>query len=800
MVFRILAVLAATFTTGVASAQHAPSIGYMFPPGGRAGETVDVVLGGYDWTPDVQLFAYPAGAKLEMLAPPGPVIVPEPPYWFGSKARRPPFPLPRETQARLTLSADLEPGVYHWQIANANGASATGRFAVSNDPEVVEIEKRAAPQELAALPVTVSGRIRKIEEVDVYTFTVTASGPVTCRIAAKSLGSPLNAYIEVADDSGRPTAAAADTAGRDAALTFNARAGVRYTAKVFDVDFRGNRAFVYRLSITRGPRVIAAIPAAGKRGETGDVEFVGWGVQSGDADRLESVVRKVAFPADANAESVAYRLETEHGAAPPIRLQLSDVADAVEATNAAAPLVPGVGITGVLEERNGEDRFRCKGAKGDAWRIDAASARFEAPLDLFLAVYGADGKELASNDDLRPDTTDAGLTFSLPADGEYVVGVSDASSHGGNRAAVYRLAVRNPIRKFTLEPPEFVNLPIGGKANLALKVVRSSEFKDAIAVSLAGLPAGVAVPAELTVPAGQSALTIPLTATADAAAVAAPVTITGVSKPPKQPADAAKPAPAATPVPPVIQSTTGPVLVATTITPPFALDAEGKDDVTKWPRGSTFPAPVLIERNPGFTGEIMLEMTSKQGRHRQGIRGPELAVAPDVKRILYPVTLPEWLETTRTSRMVVNGVAKVADPKGNVRYSVSRQKTRMGFLPTGALLKITSTVKEVETTAGGSFTVPISISRSAKLTGPLRLELQSPGGTQVESRELFRARKAEFNAADVGAKFTIHAAADVAPGVHQLTIRATVVDDAGLPVVSEANMEVVVATPAGVAQ
>ncbi len=35
----------------------------------------------------------------------------------------------------------------------------------------------------------------------------------------------------------------------------------------------------------------------------------------------------------------------------------------------------------------------------------------------------------------------------------------------------------------------------------------------------------------------------------------------------------------------------------------FSIDAEGKDDVTKWPRGTTFPAPVLIERDEGFEGE-----------------------------------------------------------------------------------------------------------------------------------------------------------------------------------------------------
>ena len=34
-----------------------PEPGYVYPPGGAAGTTIDVLLGGYDWTPDLQFFA-----------------------------------------------------------------------------------------------------------------------------------------------------------------------------------------------------------------------------------------------------------------------------------------------------------------------------------------------------------------------------------------------------------------------------------------------------------------------------------------------------------------------------------------------------------------------------------------------------------------------------------------------------------------------------------------------------------------------------------------------------------------------
>jgi hypothetical protein len=219
--------------------------------------------------------------------------------------------------------------------------------------------------------------------------------------------------------------------------------------------------------------------------------------------------------------------------------------------------------------------------------------------------------------------------------------------------------------------------------------------------------------------------------------------------------------------------------------PPFSIDAEGQDDVTKWPRGSTFPAPVLIARDAGFDAEIMLEMTSMQGRHVQGISGPELIVAPGVSRILYPVYLPEWLETTRTSRMVVNGVARVADPKGNVRYSVSHQKTRMGFLPTGALLKISAGETEFQAKPGAEILIPIHIDRSEKLTERITLELCG----QDSQLSPFVANPQDL-ASDVShSEFTISIIPTASSRTeHPLKIRATLMKDGSYPVISETTV------------
>src|SRR5207249_5110697 len=116
--------------------------------------------------------------------------------------------------------------------------------------------------------------------------------PITCELLARRIGAKFLGVLEVRDAGGRLLADVAGTNGTDPSLTFAAKTGAEYTVSVHDIDFGGDRSYVYRLTITPGPRVVGALPAAGKRGETREVEFVGVGVASGAA-KLESVKRPV---------------------------------------------------------------------------------------------------------------------------------------------------------------------------------------------------------------------------------------------------------------------------------------------------------------------------------------------------------------------------------------------------------------------------------------------------------------------------------------------------------------------------
>ncbi|MCC6508276.1 MAG: PPC domain-containing protein, partial [Pirellulaceae bacterium] len=493
-----------------AIAQFAPSIGYMFPTGGQAGEIVEVTLGGYDWTPDMQLFVRDERIELKIAGVPGPVLVPEPPYWFGKKARRAPFALPRETKARLTIPAGTSPGVIKWQAANANGGTACGRFTVSDLP--IQLDASEQSQTLQTLPFCVSGQIKLIREVDRFQFSSAENCQVRCSLISASIASPLRAILQVRDTTDRLIAEVADTAGADSILTFAASAGQVYSASVYDLDFRGDRSFVYQLTIA--PEVPVAVAQ----------------VASVAADQT----RSLTVPAH---------------------------------------------VSGTLLKKFGEDRFQVSGQAGELWTIAASGEKTGSQVDPAVTVLDGQGKLLARGDD-TPGSTDAVLEFKVPAAGEYEIVVSDLSGSSGSPRATYEMSIHHTVPDFELRTAEKIDVPIGGKVNLELNVVRKGGFTDPINVKFIGLPTGIRAAENLQIPAKKSSLKVELHADARAAATAALASVQAQAVIGEQ----------------VIQRSSDSVLVSSTIKPPFSIDAEGQDDVTKWPRGTTFPAPVLIAR------------------------------------------------------------------------------------------------------------------------------------------------------------------------------------------------------------
>jgi hypothetical protein len=346
-------------------------------------------------------------------------------------------------------------------------------------------------------------------------------------------------------------------------------------------------------------------------------------------------------------------------------------------------------------------------------------------------------------------------------------------------------------------------VPLGGKFDLAVQAIRTGGFQGPIALSVKGLPAGVSVPANLFIPADKTAVVIPLQAAQDASVGAGLVSVEGSadltprssglfsrSGPPRQTGPiVTRRAFARTTV---NLAPRGPdegqvdvILVASTLKPRFKGRPVDQDTGRKVHRGSTFPAEVIVERLDGFPGQIVLQMAAQQSYQVQGITGGDVVVPPGVTKTIYPCFMPEWLESTRTSRMGMIAVAKVADPKGKIRYAANEITGFITMTVEGALLKISAEEQALTVPAGRPFDVPLKVSRLAKLNEPARLELRLP-------EELAGQLKAEPMNLAIGkeqAVMRITPAANLR-GLYAFAIRATALQDGKYLAVSEASVTV----------
>ena len=231
------------------------------------------------------------------------------------------------------------------------------------------------------------------------------------------------------------------------------------------------------------------------------------------------------------------------------------------------------------------------------------------------------------------------------------------------------------------------------------------------------------------------------------------------------------------------------MLLAAVMKPRIKISPEGLDEVRKVHRGSTFLAPLFLDRLEGYAGEITLEMTAKQQRHRQGLASAEFIAPPDAKRIEYPIFVPEWMETTKTSRMIVNGVVKVPDPQGNVRTLVQRMELRIGILPEGALLKLSTPMAELHAQPGSELRVGVTISRAPELREPVRVELV-PLASQTG---LLSAEPVTVGPDDRETALTVRLHSDPKlSGEQTLHIRATALQGGKWQVVSETSLLVII--------
>ncbi|NNM30181.1 MAG: hypothetical protein HKO57_11720 [Akkermansiaceae bacterium] len=100
--------------------------------------------------------------------------------------------------------------------------------------------------------------------------------------------------------------------------------------------------------------------------------------------------------------------------------------------------------------------------------------------------------------------SDSKLTFTAPADGEYIARLSDVRGFGGEKSQ-YTLTIRPPRPDFkvTVEPSKGLTLVRGSAKEFVLSAQRFDGFDGEIHIDVSGLPAGVAASGPIVIESGQ---------------------------------------------------------------------------------------------------------------------------------------------------------------------------------------------------------------------------------------------------------------------------------------------------------
>lgn len=110
-------------------------------------------------------------------------------------------------------------------------------------PQGVQAEQEpndAAKPQTVTLPAYVSGRLSEAKDSDAFRFEAKKGGKFEIRVAARAIGSQLDAVLRVLAADGKQLAQADDVKeSRDAVLTFAVPSDGAYTVEVGDLHRRG---------------------------------------------------------------------------------------------------------------------------------------------------------------------------------------------------------------------------------------------------------------------------------------------------------------------------------------------------------------------------------------------------------------------------------------------------------------------------------------------------------------------------------------------------------------------------------
>lgn len=443
-----------------------------------------------------------------------------------------------QVKATFKIAADAEPGNHRLRVRTKTGISELRPFSVGVLPEVAEKEPNSEfsnPQPIA-MNVTVTG-VSDNEDVDYFAVDAKKGDRITVEVEGIRLGITMfDPYVAIMNAARFELASSDDAAlvYQDGVASIVAPEDGKYIIQVRDSSYTGNGNCHYRAHIGNFPRPLALLPAGGELGEATPVKFLG--------DVLGEKTETITVPG-AIREDFSLFFKDDLGIAPsgnPFRI--SEFGNALEVEpndvhTAATPFVAPLACNGVIEKPDDVDHFKFTATKGQVFDIRCHARSIRSPLDPVLTLLNAQGGGIAANDDTGgPDSY---LRFSVPADGEYILRVTDHLKNGSPIYA-YRIEVTPVAPRLALTVNEFVQyvapvvtVPKGARMGIVLSSQRF-DFGGPLAFRGENLPQGVTIDSPGMTP-GMSVMPIIFNAPADAPLGGKLADVVGALNDPAQP-------------------------------------------------------------------------------------------------------------------------------------------------------------------------------------------------------------------------------------------------------------------------
>jgi hypothetical protein len=542
----------------------------IFPPGGKAGSSVEVSVSGVDLDDAAQIHFSQKGIEAKpKMSHEG--LLPDP------------------NKFAITIASNVPPGIYEARIVCRFGISNPRLFVVGDRPESSESSDHQAFSSAAeiALDTVVNGRANA-NALDYFKFPVKKGQRIVVDCLAKEIDSRMDPVLILHDASGREL----DRNRRGGFLDYAALADGQLVLKVHDFLFRGGEDYFYRLSVGTGPYLDFVFPPSGQPGTRSQFTLYGrnipgatpseFKVHGKTLDKLSveielpanptgeatSSLDFVAKPSDAPVEAFPYRLRTAQGLSNPVLINYATApVIAEQAPNDKPETAQSVAVpceyVGQFYPRNDRDWITFEAKKGDVYWVEVFSHRLGSATDPFVVIQRVTkndkGEEQVSDlqelSDLTANiggpefntaTRDLEGRVEIKEDGAYRLQIRDLFNSAENDPRmVYRLALRKEAPDFQLvalaQPPPPINrdkkeaLPwtpfLRKGETIAIKVLayRRHNFNGDIQLALEGLPPGVHF-SETKIDAGKSSAMILVTAAEKAASWVGAIKVLGKAR------------------------------------------------------------------------------------------------------------------------------------------------------------------------------------------------------------------------------------------------------------------------------